>query len=159
MEMADLSILNGKKVLIVDDESDIIESIEDQLNMCDIQSATTADTAKKLIESEDLDIVVLDIMGVNGYELLSIANEKGITAVMLTAHALTPDNFAKAMDEGACAYLPKDNLHEIDVFIAEILEQGNAACGLSGKWFGRLIGYFEEKFGPDWLNEYEGPWH
>ena len=157
--MADLSILNGKKVLIVDDETDIIESIADQLDMCDIQSATTADIAKKLIVAEDFDIAVLDIMGVSGYELLPIANEKGITAVMLTAHALTPDNFAKAMDEGACAYLPKHSLSEIDVFIAEILEQGNDACGLSGKWFGRLIGYFEKKFGPAWLDEYEGPWH
>ena len=157
--MAELSILNGKKVLIVDDETDIIESIEDQLNMCEIQSATTADTAKQLIETEDFDIAVLDIMGVNGYELLSIANKKGITAVMLTAHALTPDNFAKAMDGGACAYLPKDSLFEIDVFLAEILQQGNDACGLSGKWFGRLIGYFEKKFGPGWLKEYDGPWH
>ena len=157
--MVDLSILKGKKLLIVDDEPDIIDSIVEQLDMCIIQSATTSDSAKQLLEAANFDIAVLDIMGVNGYELLSIVNEKGITAVMLTAHALTPDNFAKAIDEGACAYLPKDSLYEIDVFLAEILEQGKDACGLPGKWFGRLIGYFEKKFGPEWLKEYDGPWH
>jgi hypothetical protein len=43
---------------------------------------------------------------------------------MLTAHALDPDNFAKSMTEGACAYLPKHNLSEINVFIADVLEEG-----------------------------------
>jgi len=31
-------------------------------------------------------------MGVNGYALLEIANSRNITAVMLTAHAFTPEH-------------------------------------------------------------------
>jgi DNA-binding NtrC family response regulator len=151
--MADLNALNGKKVLIVDDESDIVESIEELLGMCDVSSSTSFETAKKLLESGTFDIAVLDIMGVDGYDLLSIANQKGITTVMLTAHALSPTNFAKCMDAGACAYLPKDKLSEIDGFLADILEHGNDACGLLGGWFDRLNEFFERKFGPDWLDE------
>jgi hypothetical protein len=59
---------------------------------------------------------------------------------MLTAHALDPDNFAKSMTEGACAYLPKHNLSEINVFIADVLEEGcrkpgrRAASGILFVW-------------------------
>lgn len=154
--MTDLSVLKGKKILIVDDEVDIVESIEELLDMCDVSSSTSFETAKQLLESKPFDIVVLDIMGVDGYELLSIAKQKGITAVMLTAHALSPVSFARAMDGGACAYLPKDMLFEVHAFLADILEHGNHACGLLGGWFDRLNEFFERKFGAGWLDEYNG---
>ncbi len=151
--MAESDILNGKKILIVDDEPDIIETIEELLDMCDVSSSTSFESAEQLLESNTFDIAVLDIMGVDGYKLLSIANKKNITSVMLTAHALSPVNFAKSINEGACAYLPKDKVNEIVEFLADILEHGNNACGLLGGWFDRLNEFFERKFGPDWLDE------
>jgi DNA-binding NtrC family response regulator len=157
--MADTKILEGKKVLIVDDEPDVLEALEEALDMCDIDASTEYETAKQLLKSKNYDIAILDIMGVNGYELLAVANRQGIPAVMLTAHALTADNFAKSMDGGACAYLPKDRLFEIDVFLIDVLEDGYKKRGLLGKWFGRLKGYYENKFGPGWLDEYKGAWH
>ena len=156
--MANLNILNEKCIIVVDDEPDVIESIQEVLDMCEIHSATSYEGAMDLLASKSFDIAILDIMGVNGYDLLAVANEKGITAVMLTAHAMSPDNFAKSMDEGACAYLPKDSLAEIDTFLSEIIEHGNQACGLPGRWFNRLKGYFESQFGPGWLDEYKGAW-
>jgi DNA-binding NtrC family response regulator len=157
--MADTKILEGKKVLIVDDEPDVLEALEEALDMCDIDASTEYETAMQLLKSKNYDIAVLDIMGVNGYELLAVANGQGIPAVMLTAHALSADNFAKSMDGGACAYLPKDRLFEIDVFLTDVLEDGYKKRGLLGKWFGRLKGYYENKFGPGWLDEYKGAWH
>ena len=157
--MTNLIILNEKRVLIVDDEPDIIESIQDSLDMCYVDVASTFDSAKYFLTSNKYDVAILDIMGVKGYELLSIANERGIPAVMLTAHALSPENFVKSMKGGACAYLPKDELFNIDVFLVDIFENGNNACGLFGQWFNRLKGYYEKKFGADWLEEYKGAWH
>ena len=157
--MADTKILEGKKVLIVDDEPDVLEALEDALDMCDIDTAADYDTAKQLLESKNYDIAVLDIMGVDGYELLAFTGRRGIPAVMLTAHALSADNFAKSMDGGACAYLPKDRLLEIDVFLTDVLEDGSKNRGVLGKWFDRLKGYYENKFGPGWLDEYKGAWH
>ena len=157
--MADTKILEGKKVLIVDDEPDVLEALEDALDMCDIDTAADYDTAKQLLESKTYDIAVLDIMGVDGYELLAFTGRRGIPAVMLTAHALSADNFAKSMDGGACAYLPKDRLLEIDVFLTDVLEDGSKNRGVLGKWFDRLKGYYENKFGPGWLDEYKGAWH
>ena len=128
-------------------------------DMCHIDTATEYETAKKLLESKYYDIVVLDIMGVNGYELLAVAHKKGIPAVMLTAHAPSADNFAKFMDEGDCAYLPTDRLFEIDVFLTDVLEDSTNNSGVLGKWFDCLKGYHENKFGPGWLDEYKGAWH
>ena len=157
--MVDTRILEAKRILVVDDEPDILESVEEVLSMCVVETASEYEAASKLLDSEAYDIVVLDIMGVKGYDLLDIANDKGIPAVMLTAHALSADNFAKSMDKGAYAYLPKDKLFEIDVFLAEVLQEGDKKAGMLGKWFNRLKGYYENKFGPGWLEEYKGAWH
>jgi DNA-binding NtrC family response regulator len=157
--MVSSKILYGKSILVVDDEPDILESVEDVLSMCMVETATDYKMARDRLNAVKYDVAVLDIMGVNGYDLLDIANENGIPAVMLTAHALSADNFAKSMDKGAHAYLPKDKLHEIDVFIADVLEDLNKKAGILGKWFSRLKGYYENKFGPGWLDEYKGAWH
>ena len=154
--MANQSIPESAKVLVVDDEPDILESIEEALEHWDVDTAADYETAEQMLRNKAYDIVVLDIMGVNGYELLAIANEQGVPAVMLTAHALSADNFAKSMDEGACAYLPKEKLFDIKGFLADVLSEAPQKCGMLGKWFERLKGYFENKFGPGWLQEYKG---
>ena len=87
-------------------------------------------------------MAVLDVMGVNGYELLETANPKEIQSVMLTAHALTKDNFTKSMDKGARAYLSKDKMFEIDTILEEVLKEKDQAAGIQGKWFDRVKGYF-----------------
>ena len=154
----DTGILKGKKVLIVDDELDIIEFMEEALDMCELHTADEYDTAKRMLEDNDYDMAVLDIMGVNGYELLSLANKRGIPAVMLTSHALSADNFAKSMSGGACAYLPKDKLSEIGEFLSDVIEDNCRQAGVLGRWFDRLKGYYEKKLGPGWLDEYKGTW-
>jgi DNA-binding response OmpR family regulator len=81
-------LLKGKRVLIVDDEPDILDSLTDLLSICMIGRVATFDDAKELLETYRYVVAVLDIMGVQGFELLQIAKEKDIPALMLTAHAL-----------------------------------------------------------------------
>ena len=52
----------------------------------------------------------------------------------------------------------KDRLFEIDVFLTDVLVDGSKNRALLGKWFDRLKGYYENKFGPGWLDEYKGAW-
>lgn len=151
-------ILMGKKLLVVDDEPDIVESLGEFLDMCTVDKAIDFESAKHLLLNRPYDAAILDIMGVNGYELLPIANKMGIPAIMLTAHALSPDNFAQSMDGGACAYLPKDKLSEIDLFLADILEAAAEKGERLGKWFSRLSAYYDKKFGSGWLDQYKGEW-
>lgn len=157
--MANQAILESKKILVVDDEPDILETLEETLEYCSVDTAVDYESAEQKLKVNPYDIVVLDIMGVNGYELLAVANEQGVPAVMLTAHALSADNFAKSMDEGACAYLPKEKLYDIEVFLADVLSEGPKKCGMLGRWFERLKDYFAIKFGPGWLKELKGARH
>ena len=76
--------------------------------MCSVETATDFKSAKQLLTNNQYDAAILDIMGVNGYDLLNIAESKGIPALMLTAHALTPAHLKKSIGNGAYCYLRKD---------------------------------------------------
>ena len=56
--------LMGKRLLIVDDERDILETLTDLLELCKIDPASSFEEAKKFLEQYEYDLVVLDIMGV-----------------------------------------------------------------------------------------------
>ena len=152
--MADKALLDGKRILIVDDESDVLEVLEELLSMCDITRASTFDEAKELLETQCFDMAVLDIMGVSGYELLKIANEREVIAVMLTANALSPDNISKSYEEGAASYVPKDEMANITTFLNDILEAKEKGKSFWWRWHDRLASYFDKKFGPDWQKKH-----
>ena len=115
-------IIAGKYVLIVDDEQDILDSLVDLLDMCRLDTASTFSEAEKLLKENPYDITVLDIMGVNGYELLKIANSQNIPAVMLTAKPQTNDSLNRLAEGGAAYYAPKDMMHELDIFLADVFQ-------------------------------------
>lgn len=142
-------ILRGRRVLIVDDEPDILSSIEELLDDCVLDQADTYEAARDLLETNRYDAAILDIMGVRGYDLLELANHKGVPALMLTAHALSAENLVKSLKQGARAYVPKDRITEIRTFLRDILEE-TPKRGRLGRWFARLEPFFEEKFGAYW---------
>ena len=151
MKMTETRFLNYKRVLIVDDEPDVLDSLVDLLPMCDTVKAATFDEAKELLETQYFDIAILDIMGVEGYKLLELANEKKVIAVMLTAHALSPENVVKSFKEGAASYVPKDEMANIATFLEDILEAKEQGKSFWWRWMDRLGVYFDKKFGPNWL--------
>jgi DNA-binding NtrC family response regulator len=146
-------ILRGKKVLIVDDEKDILDLLVELLSICKIDTASTFEEAKDLLENNYYDIAVLDIMGVKGYDLLAIANEKKVPALMLTAHALSKENLKKSFQEGASYYVPKDEINKIDVFVADVIEAREQKKNVFVKWYERLSGFCDKRFGPNWREE------
>lgn len=146
--------LKGKKILIVDDEPDIISSIAELLPDCEVLSATTFIEAKRLIETSAFDIVLLDIMGVNGYELLNIAKEKKIVAVMLTAHALSPEDLVRSRENGAAYFVPKEAMSHIATYLNDVLEAKEKGKNLWSRWYDRFADYFDKKFGPDWQKDH-----
>ena len=70
------SLLEGKRILAVDDEPDILETLEALLPMCVIVKASTADQAQKLMESQSFDIAILDIMGVDRLQAVRDCEKK-----------------------------------------------------------------------------------
>jgi CheY-like chemotaxis protein len=145
--------LKGKRVLVVDDEEDILEFLVEQLEMCKVDTAKSFEEAKELLENNFYHIAVLDIMGVRGYELLDIANKRNIPALMLTAHAISKENLKKSFEKGASYYVPKDEIDKVDVFLADILEARDKDKNVFVKWYERLSGFCDRRFGPNWKDE------
>lgn len=156
--MSNHDILRGKKILAVDDEIDILETLEEILEQCDVDSATSFESAKKLLESKAYDAAILDIMGVKGFDLLAIAVEKKVPALMLTAHGLNPDNLVGSVKLGAKSYVPKDKIYEIDIYLKEIFLSKEKGIERSGNWFARLGAFFDERFGRGWKNKDKKFW-
>jgi hypothetical protein len=97
-------------------------------------------------------------MGVKGYVLLKIANERNIPALMLTAHALSKD-LKKSAEEGASYYVPKDEISKIDVFVSDVLEAKEKDKNPWVRWFDRLGNFFDRKFsGPNWREQEREFW-
>jgi CheY-like chemotaxis protein len=146
------SILDGKRILAVDDEPDVLKILEEEISAtcpnCKLDKATTYETAAKLLESTDYDVVILDIMGVRGFDLLDVAVKKNFRVAMLTAHALSPEALKKSVELGAWAYLPKEKLGEIVPFLEDVL-----AYEYVPGWkrlYEKLKGFFDSKFESDW---------
>ena len=136
-------ILKGRTILVVDDETDILDTIEEELDMCIVHKAKTKEAALELISKNRYDIVVLDIMGVDGFKILEQTVKNYIPTVMLTAHALTKESLQKAAKLGASSFLPKDKMIELETFLVDVIR--NDGKPVWRKLFERMSSYFNEK--------------
>jgi CheY-like chemotaxis protein len=146
--MESSKILKDKVVLVVDDEVDITDTLAEILDMCLVRRANDYETARQLLLGYTFDVVILDIMGVNGFELLKLSVKRGFPTVMLTAYALSPESLQKSIQLGAVSFLPKEKIAEIDEFIADVVLKGGQPVW--GKLFDKLGDFFNKRFGPDW---------
>ena len=146
-------LLSGKRILVVDDEEDILSILMHTLSMCQVETASNFEDAKRLLETRFYHVAVLDIMGVDGYELLKIATLKNIPALMLTAHALSKEDLKKSFEMGASYYVPKDEIAKIDTFVVDILDAKEKKRNVAVKWYERLGPYCNKRFGCDWKDD------
>ena len=148
--MTTSNLLQGKRILAVDDEADVLEVIAETLDMCEVDKAATFHDAKRKLDAGTYDLAIFDIMGVDGFKLLDIAKEKGILSIMLTAHALSPENTVKAYEGGAASYVPKEHLPKIADYLNSTLELRAKGKHPWADWLQKLGSLFEKKFGRDW---------
>lgn len=156
--MTGKTFLAGKSILAVDDEVDILETIEDILEEAKVDTAKDYESASEKIKKQTYDLVILDIMGVNGLQLLEESVSRGFPTVMLTAHAVNPEALMASISKGAISYLPKESLSDLDDLLNDLLgayERGEAPWKLL---FSKLGGYFDERFGADWKNSDKKFW-
>jgi len=143
------SPLKDKVILMVDDEPDVLATLEEELDMCQIDKAMDYETALQYLRSYTYHIVILDIMGVNGFELLRYSVSRGFPTVMITAHALTAEALKRSIELGAVFFLPKEKLGELKSYLEDVvLGEGKP---IWKKLLDRLGTYFEKRFGPDWI--------
>jgi DNA-binding NtrC family response regulator len=123
--------LKGKRILIVDDEPDVLEALGELLDMCEID------------------------YGVKGYDLLELAKDKDLPALMLTAHAFSSDHLVKSIIGGAYSYIPKAEMVNIAIFLDDAIKAKFKDDRKSQIWFRKLKPIFDKKFGLDWLTKYK----
>ena len=148
------SVLNGKRVLLVDDEPDVLEVLKEEITAAAprsvIDTAVSYRDATALRASWTYDLAILDIMGVRGFELLEMATNRPnpIPVVMLTAKALTPGALRESIAKGARAYLPKEHLGAIVSFLEDVLT--NEYGPVWRRILKQVEGLFNEGWGPYW---------
>jgi CheY-like chemotaxis protein len=142
------SLLKNKLILVVDDEPDVLEVVAEVLDIAIIHKARDYDTAMEYLLMYAYDIVVLDIMGVKGFDLLRASVTRGFPTVMLTAHALSPEALKKAIKLGAVSFLPKEAIPNLRSHLEDVVL--GAGRPVWKKLFNRIGGFFDQRFGPDW---------
>jgi len=153
------SILANKRILAVDDEPDVLDALEEQLEDhrgLIFDKATDYESGYHLLRSWTYDLVILDIMGVRGFDLLNAAVALGFPTVMLTAHALSVQALRKSIELGAKAYIPKEKMADILPFLEDVLTLEHRPGWR--RLFERLGGFFSAKFGPEWQKGEEEFW-
>jgi CheY-like chemotaxis protein len=140
--MTENKLLDGKRVLAVDDEQDVLDTLFDLLPMCEVVKASSFEAAKKLLESQHFDLAILDM------------------AVMLTAHAWSPDNLVRSIKEGAVSYLPKEELAHITDYLNDVLTAKKEGRNPWDSWHERLpTSYFERRWGAAWKDNDREFWN
>ncbi|RLB96996.1 MAG: response regulator, partial [Deltaproteobacteria bacterium] len=127
--------LDDCKILVVDDEADFLDTLIKRLRRrrVDVRSAASAQEALAVLESDPVDVVVLDVRmpQMDGIRLLEIIKQRHapIEVIMLTGHA-SLEAAVKGMDLGAFDYLMKPvDLDELiykmqDAYRKRLLQKG-----------------------------------
>lgn len=112
-------MLENKRVLVVDDNPDIIGALTDflELNGCKIFAATSGREAIDIVKQTDIEVALLDVRlpDINGVSLLDILKKEDptIAVIMMTGYS-THKDIIDAMKKGASDFLLKpfeyDNL-------------------------------------------------
>ncbi len=139
-------ILKGKTILIVDDEPDVLDSLIELLNLCKIDVASSFEEGRQMLETKTYDMAILDIMGVQGFDLLKVASSQNIPALMLTANALKEESLNKSIEEGAAYFAPKEKMADIDLFVADVFKETENKKNPWLLMIDRLGGFYDKKF-------------
>ncbi len=123
--------MSATRVLIVDDEPDMLENYARILGRVGYQCFTTAEPRKALalLEEERPDLLITDLKmpGMDGMALLKRAHELDPTlpVIVITAFA-TIESAVAAVKEGATDYLPKNfSVEHLRVAVERALRQRN----------------------------------
>jgi two-component system response regulator CpxR len=100
------------KVLLIDDEEELVSALVERLSYRGIGAAYALDGYEALLKlrQEKFEVVVLDVKlpGMDGMEVLSRINREhpDVPVLLITGHGSPADHLAE-IPEGACACLAK----------------------------------------------------
>jgi CheY-like chemotaxis protein len=153
--------IQGLRILAVDDEPDILETIVDVLDGATVDCAKSFEEAMERLSPGEsrtpanvkYDLAILDIMGVDGMALLTETVNQQIPTIMLTAHAMNPQNLKASIVNGALSYLPKEELANLAEHVNDVLDAVEKGQPTWKRLFAKMGNFFEKSFGPAWKSD------
>lgn len=126
--------MKRNKILIVDDENDVISALQFRLASTGYETITASNGAEALeiLRNNEIDLVLADFMmpEVNGLELTRLVKENPIwykTKILLFSCNLEPRFRRRAIELGAIDYIPKtDGASHIARRVTEVLAPHDA---------------------------------
>jgi DNA-binding NtrC family response regulator len=142
-------LLKGAQILAVDDEVDVLKRLEEALTGSGaiLDAAASYEEAVQKISSYTYGLVVLDLMGGRGLDLLQLAVVKNVPVVVLTAHEANAEVVNKSVVLGARGYLITDELNNVPSLLEGVLRSTNGASWKRG--LERAVRYLAERFGQE----------
>ena len=135
--------MQGKNILVVDDEEDVREILESVLKKLEFNPflAASGHEALEIINNNKIDVILSDLYmpEMDGIELLKRvkSNKKNIVFMMITAHP-TIETAVDAIKKGAYDYLTKPfHIEEVRLKINRAMEKSGLTHSL--KWANGLI--------------------
>ena len=118
------------KVLLVDDERELVETLAERLNLREIDAhwATTAEEAMVKADKESFDLAILDVKmpGISGIKLKKLMEESNpqMRFIFMTGHGSEADFDAGSREAGSEYYLVKPvNIDDLIIKIKEIISE------------------------------------
>jgi len=119
------SILNGKSILAVNDNPEILAVLEKEIlqscRKCTFDTATTFKEADQRLASFTYHLIIVDIMGDYGFDLLQRALIKKIPVTTLTVRPFNLEALKRSFETNAISSLPKENLGEVVPLLEDVL--------------------------------------
>jgi two-component system response regulator PilR (NtrC family) len=135
--------MERKRILVVDDEEDVRETLESVLKKLEYQPyvADGGESALEIIRNHKIDVVLSDLYmpGMDGIELLKRVKteNKNIIFMMITAHP-TIETAVDAIKKGAYDYLTKPfHIEEVRMKIQRAVDTSGLTSSL--KWANGMI--------------------
>jgi DNA-binding response OmpR family regulator len=104
---------NARKILIVDDDTDLLQTLVEQIALHDEFEAVAVDSGTKAVEAakaDQIDLVIMDVglPDIDGREVVRILRKDGFKApiIMLTGHDTDSDTIL-GLESGANDYVTK----------------------------------------------------
>ena len=145
------SILNGRSILAVNDDPDVLAVLEEEIleacPNCTFDKAATYEGAAQRLASYTYHLIILDIMGVRSFDLLERAAIKRIPVTMLTAHPFSLEALGRSFEPKPSS-LPKAKLGEVVPLLEDLLARRHFPRWR--RFTGKLKTSFQSLFDSDW---------
>jgi DNA-binding response OmpR family regulator len=134
-----------KKILIVEDEEQIVQHIKNRLDstLYHVDIALDGREALLKIHGSNYDLITLDVMlpHVDGFEITKMIRKKSYQTLIVMVSALDTDEFKiKGYDSGVDDYMSKPfSAKELSVKIKSLLKRREELSSLKSKYLSNII--------------------